>query len=347
MKGAAPRVSVVAPCFNEAEGLQEFYRRCSKACSGAVGGNHEIILVDDGSTDATWSLIEALASADERVVGLRLLRNHGHQLASTAGLAAALGERVLLIDADLQDPPELLSSMMIAMDQGADVVYGLRTGRDGEGWFKRASANLFYRSLSWLTDTAIPRDAGDFRLMSRTVVDAFLLMPEQHRFIRGMVSWIGGRQVAMPYRREGRYAGSTKYPFRKMVRLAVDAVTSFSTRPLRIATWSGLIFAVVALGMLGYSLVQWARGAVVDGWTSLMAATSLFAGVQLLVLGILGEYLGRLVQESKNRPLFLVGAVKRGDKLHAVPAEFSRLPPSQQYAIRDSWRSAGAPPDGR
>ncbi|MDP2801311.1 MAG: glycosyltransferase family 2 protein [Phreatobacter sp.] len=346
MKGAVPQVSVVAPCFNEAEGLREFYRRCSAACSDAVGGDHEIILVDDGSTDATWTLIEALANADERVVGLRLLRNHGHQLASSAGLAAALGERVLLTDADLQDPPELLSSMMVEMDQGADVVYGLRTGRDGESWFKRTCANLFYRSLSWLTDTAIPRDAGDFRLMSRTVVDAFLLMPEQHRFIRGMVSWIGGRQVAMPYRREGRYAGTTKYPFRKMVRLAVDAVTSFSTRPLRIATWSGLVFAFLALGMLGYSLVQWARGSVIDGWTSLMAATSLFAGVQLLVLGILGEYLGRLVQESKNRPLFLVGAVKRGDKLHAVSAEFSRLPPSQQHAIRDSWRIAGAPPDG-
>jgi glycosyltransferase involved in cell wall biosynthesis len=333
-------VSVVVPCFDEAEVLPEFFRRCSAAARTAAGESYEIVLVDDGSSDGTWPAIEALAATDRHVVGVRLLRNHGHQLASTAGLAAAMGRRVLLIDADLQDPPELLAEMMRLMDQGADVVYGRRTDRDGEGWPKRASANIFYRVLSWLADAPIPRDAGDFRLMSRTIVDAFLLMPEQHRFIRGMVSWIGGRQVALPYARAARQAGTTKYPFRKMVRLAIDAVTSFSVRPLRIATWFGLIFALVALALVVFSLVQWSRGAVIDGWTSLMAATSLFAGVQLIVLGIFGEYLGRLVQESKNRPLFLVAGVRRGDSLHAVPVEFASLAPAEQQALRLAWRAA-------
>jgi glycosyltransferase involved in cell wall biosynthesis len=347
----APAVSVVAPCFNEIEGLEVFYRRCTSACRAAGGTSYEIVLVDDGSSDGTWPAIEALAAADGHVVGLRLLRNHGHQLASTAGLAAAMGERILLIDADLQDPPELLADMMRLMDEGADVVYGLRTDRAGESWFKRATASAFYRLLSWLADAPIPRDSGDFRLMTRTVVDAFLLMPEHHRFIRGMVSWIGGRQVALPYARAARHAGTTKYPLRRMVRLAVDAVTSFSIRPLRVATWTGLGFALLALVMFAYTLVQWARGHVIDGWTSLMAATTLFSGVQLIVLGIFGEYLGRLVQETKNRPLFLVAGVRRGQQFHSVPIEFSRLPPSEQQAFRLAWRDGAldgsAPPAAR
>lgn len=340
--GAAPapvaRVSVVAPCFNEADGLRAFYQRCASACRVAVGESYEIVLVDDGSSDGTWPAIEALALADDHIVGLRLLRNHGHQLASTAGMAATTGQRVLLIDSDLQDPPELLAEMMRLMDGGADVVYGLRTDRAGESWFKRASASTFYRMLSWLADAPIPRDAGDFRLMTRAVVDAFLLMPEHHRFIRGMVSWIGGRQVPLPYSRAERHAGTTKYPLGKMVRLAVDAVTSFSIRPLRVATWTGIAFALLAMAIFTYTLVQWARGHVIDGWTSLMVATTLFSGVQLIVLGIFGEYLGRLVQEAKNRPLYLVADVRYGPRLHPVPAAFSSLPPSEQQALRLAWR---------
>ena len=239
------RLSVVAPCHNEEESLAEFHRRTAAAAAVAVGESYEIVLVDDGSTDATWAGIEALSATDPRVVGVRLMRNHGHQLAATAGLATARGARIMLIDADLQDPPELIADMMALMDRGADVVYGQRRSREGESWFKTYTAATFYRLLSRLANVRIPQDTGDFRLMSRRVLDVMLTMPERERFIRGMVSWIGGRQVPLLYERKARFAGTTKYNLPKMIRFATDAITSFSIGPLRLASWLGIVFAGV------------------------------------------------------------------------------------------------------
>jgi dolichol-phosphate mannosyltransferase len=333
------KLSVVAPCYNEEESLPEFWRRTSAACREVVGDNHEIVLVDDGSSDQTWSLMEDLSARDDHAVGVRLFRNHGHQIASTAGLAIARGERVMLIDADLQDPPELLSQMMPLMDEGADVVYGKRVSREGENWFKRTTASLFYRMLTSLTNVPVPRDTGDFRLMSRRVVETLILMPERHRFIRGMVSWIGGRQVALPYERHSRFAGSSKYPLRKMLRFAVDAITSFSTAPLRLAVWLGVAVSGFAFICLLYAVFRWATGDTVPGWASLLVTTSIFAGTQLLVLGIIGEYLGRVVEDLKQRPLFMIGALRVRGQTHVVPTEFSRFGPSQQQDLLETLLS--------
>lgn len=307
---SAPIVlSVVAPCYNEQDGLAEFYRRTVAACENTVGHDFELVLVDDGSRDETWNQIAKLSSVDPRVVGVKLMRNHGHQLAATAGLTVARGQRVLLIDADLQDPPELVGKMMALMDDGADVVYGQRSKRQGETWFKKTTASFFYRILGRLTDVKIPVDTGDFRLMSRRVVDVLNAMPERNRFIRGLVSWIGGRQIALAYDRDARFAGVTKYPLKKMIRFAADAFTSFSIVPLRIATWVGVVSAAIAMALLVFTVVQWFRGDIVVGWSSTMAAITLFAAAQLIVLGIIGEYLGRLVQETKNRPMFLIDTI--------------------------------------
>jgi glycosyltransferase involved in cell wall biosynthesis len=303
---APPRLSAVVPCYDEEQSLNALFERLSEACHAVAGDDYEIVLVDDGSTDATWALIAQLAERSERVVGVGLARNHGHQLALTAGLSVATGERVLIIDADLQDPPELLGPMMALMDQGADVVYGQRESRRGERWSKRASASLFYRLIGFLTDTDIPRDTGDFRLMSRRALDIFLAMPEQHRFVRGMVSWIGLRQVPLRYTRAERHAGETKYPFRRMVHLAFDAITGFSVRPLRIASYLGLLLAVLAMAVLAYTLGAWLSGGTVAGWTSVMAVVLILGSAQMVVLGVIGEYLGRLFVESKRRPLFII-----------------------------------------
>ncbi len=304
------RLSVVAPCYNEEAVLEQFVQRLSKACADATDF-YEILLVDDGSSDRTWSVIEGLADQDHRIAGIQLFRNHGHQLAVTAGLSIAKGERILLIDADLQDPPELLSAMMAIMDEGADVVYGKRISRAGETTFKLLTAAAFYRLLNRLSSVPIPQDTGDFRLMSRPVVDILVAMPEQHRFIRGMVSWIGGRQVALPYARDARFAGSTKYPLRKMISFALDALTSFSTKPLRAAVWLGLMSSLFAFAILAYAVYQWSAGNVVPGWASSLVAISFFSGTQLFVMGVFGEYLGRVVQEVKRRPLFTIGQIRR------------------------------------
>ncbi len=296
-----PRLSIVAPCFNEEETLGEFHRRAKAAALAAVNGDFEIVLVDDGSTDRSWQLISEVAAQGSCVVGARLRRNYGQQMAVMAGLQAARGDRVLLIDADLQDPPELIGDMMRLMDEGAEVVYGKRAQRAGETLFKRATSVLVYRVLRALSSIDIPVDSGDFRLMSRRVVDIFLSMPEQHRYTRGLVSWIGGSQVAISYAADARFAGETKYTLSKIVRFAIDALTSFSIKPLRLATWIGFFTAFGALCLMVYSSLRWAMGEVVDGWTSLMMTMAAFSAVQLMVLGILGEYVGRLVLQSKHR----------------------------------------------
>lgn len=305
----ACELSVVVPCFNEEEVVEAFHGRMAAACKAARVDDYEIVFVDDGSTDTTWARITALAERSPHVVGVRLFRNFGHQIAVTAGLRAAHGDRVMLIDADLQDPPELLTAMMAEMERGADVVYGRRELREGESLFKKLSAKAFYQLLGALTDTRIPRDTGDFRLMSRKVVDALNAMPEQQRFIRGMVSWIGGRQVEVRYVRHSRLAGKTKYPLRKMIRFALDAITSFSISPLRFAIWLSLAGWLFSLVILAYGLNAWLSGHVVPGWASTIFVISIFGNLQLLVLGTMGEYIGRLFIEQKRRPLFLVGEV--------------------------------------
>jgi len=313
MTDARPALSVVAPCFNEEGVLPEFVRRVAAVLDG-VGGAAEVVLVDDGSRDNTWKVMTDAAAADRRVVAVRLMRNHGHQLALTAGLTVCRGERILIIDADLQDPPELLPAMMVLMDEGADVVYGQRRIREGESLFKRATAAAFYRLIGRMTDVEIPLDAGDFRLVTRRVLDILLAMPERHRFIRGMVAWIGGRQVAIPYDRRPRAAGESKYPLGKMIRFAADAITAFSVVPLMASMTIGWIMAVVGFGFFVYSIVGWLLGHTLPGWTSLMAAIGLLGGMQFLMLGIIGAYLGRLYDQSKGRPLFMIGEIVGGDR---------------------------------
>jgi dolichol-phosphate mannosyltransferase len=313
-------ISVVAPCFNEQEVLPEFLRRVG-AVLDAAGGASEVVLVDDGSRDRTWEIMTAAAAADPRVVAVRLMRNHGHQLALTAGLSVCRGERILIIDADLQDPPELLPDMMALMDgptgdgkDGADVVYGQRRRRDGESLFKRVTAAAFYRLIDRLTDVEIPPDAGDFRLVSRKVLDMLLAMPERHRFIRGMVAWIGGRQVPLFYDRHARVAGESKYPLKKMIRFAADAITAFSVVPLMASMTIGWVMALVGFGFFVYSIVGWLLHETLPGWTSIMAAMGLLGGMQFLMLGIIGAYLGRLYDQNKGRPLFMIRDIVGGQK---------------------------------
>jgi polyisoprenyl-phosphate glycosyltransferase len=308
-----PALSVVAPCYNEQEALPEFVRRVGAVLDG-IGGTSEIVLVDDGSHDSTWDIMTEAAARDPRIVAVQLMRNHGHQLALTAGLTVCRGERILIIDADLQDPPELLPDMMALIDQGADVVYGQRRQRDGESLFKRASAAAFYQLIGRLTDVQIPTDTGDFRLMTRRVLDLLLVMPERHRFIRGMVAWIGGKQVPLLYDRHARVAGESKYPLAKMVRFAADAITAFSVVPLMASMTIGWVMAAVGFAFFVYSIVGWLMGANLPGWTSLMAAVGLLGGMQFLMLGIIGAYLGRLYDQSKGRPLFMIRAIVGGPK---------------------------------
>ncbi len=301
------------PCYNEEAVLPQLRSRLDAVCRQQAGDSFEVILVNDGSRDGTWPVLQTIVRDTPGFVGVNLSRNLGHSLALTAGLSLSRGERVLIIDADLQDPPELLKEMMAAMDAGADVVYGQRLERQGESLSKRATAFVFYRLLSALSEVNIPKDTGDFRLMSRKVVDALNAMPEQHRFIRGMVAWLGFRQVPLPYTREPRAAGTTNYPFWKMTRFAADAITGFSISPLRLS--SVLAFGCFALtGIVSaFVLYAWLALSVVQGWTSLLILFLGFSGVQLLVLGVIGEYVGRTYVEAKGRPLFLVDEILTHD----------------------------------
>jgi polyisoprenyl-phosphate glycosyltransferase len=307
--GPVKRLSVVAPCFNEAEGLAELHRRVSAVCQEVAGEDYEIVLVNDGSRDDTWKMMALLAVRDPHVVAINLTRNYGHQVALTAGLDHCRGRRILIIDADLQDPPELLPQMLSLMNEGADVVYGQRRSRSGESRFKTAATLLYYRLLKRLVDIDIPLDTGDFRLISRRVLELLEAMPEQTRFIRGMVSWMGLRQVPLIYDRDQRFAGETGYPLRKLITLALDGITGFSVVPLRIASYFGLVTGICGLGMLAYTLGGWLFAKAPEGWASTTTIILVIGSAQLLVLGIVGEYLGRLYMESKRRPLYLVDTV--------------------------------------
>ena len=303
-------LSLVVPCMNEEDGIDTLVTRLS-AITAQWHQRAEIILVDDGSTDDTWSAIEQASQQCSQIVGIKLSANRGHQIALTAGLEAAKGERIMMLDADLQDPPELMTDMMFMMDRGFDVVYGRRAERLGETMFKRATAHMFYRVLNAMSDIDIPRDTGDFRLVNRKTLDAVLEMPERARFIRGMFAWAGFKQVGIEYIRATRKTGKTKYPLRKMNRFSVDAMTAFSTKPLKLATRLSFVSLFIASMMAIYVFRSLILFQTAPGWASVILAVSFFSGVQLLTLGILGEYVGRLYVEAKKRPLYFVSEETR------------------------------------
>lgn len=323
-------LSVVVPCYNEEPGLAELHQRLSAACRNCLGDDYEIVLINDGSKDDTWPVIRSLTDKDPHIVGVNLSRNHGHQLALTAGLSICRGERIFVIDADLQDPPELLNDMWALVDKGADVVYGQRKTRSGETWFKKFSAACFYRLLQKMTDVNIPIDTGDFRLMTRRVLATLQSMPEHHRFIRGMVTWVGYKQVPICYDRAERFAGKTKYPFKKMMHFALDAITGFSTRPLRVASHAGAVLAVLSIFIFGYVLYGWFQGKSVAGWASLMAVVLVLGSANMLFLGILGEYLGRLYMESKRRPLYIIEEIYRIENEREYAISFQKATVTQE-----------------
>ncbi len=308
MSSAVP-LSILVPCYRDEGNLDELHRRLTEVC-GRMGADFELVLVDDGSPDGTWGAIERLAAADPRIVGVKLARNHGHQIAVTAGLHHVRGERVLIIDSDLQDPPELLPEMMRLMDEGADNVYGQRLSRKGVSLLKKMAYKNYYRLLSLLAGCEIPPDTGDFRLISRRVVHLLNGMPEHHRFLRGMVSWVGFKQVPVQYHRDARFAGESGYTLAKLFRVAIDGITSFSIKPLRFASLLGVVFGLLCLAGVAYTVINGLQGhTAVAGWTSLISTVLLVASLQFFVLGMIGEYVGRLFIEQKRRPLFIVDRV--------------------------------------
>lgn len=299
-------LSVVVPCYNEEGVLRETHQRLLMALT-PLDAEFEIVYVDDGSRDGTTSILHELSASDSRVRVVRFARNFGHQMAVTAGIDHSRGDAVCLIDADLQDPPEVIPRMVDLWRQGYQVVYGVRRHRPGETIIKRSSAAAFYRMINLMSDVPIPLDTGDFRLMDRCVADVLRDMPEQHRFIRGMVSWAGFRQCPIYYERSPRFAGESKYPLGKMVRFALDGVTSFSTVPLRWATWAGLLAAGVSvLGIIYAIITRLLTNSWVPGWAAIFVAVLFVGGVQLLSLGAIGEYVGRIYGEAKGRPLYII-----------------------------------------
>lgn len=302
-----PQYSIVGPVWNEEGNLHKFYERL-KETMDSTNEPWELILVNDGSTDRSWEIMQALHHQDARIKVIDFAKNFGHQLAVTAGLDHASGQAVIIIDTDLQDPPPVILKLIDKWKEGYQVVYAVRAQRKGETWFKKATASLFYRLIQRVTDVKIPLDAGDFRLIDRRVVDTVNTMRERHRFLRGMTSWVGFRQIGVEYVREERFAGRTGYPFNKMLKLAITAITGFSFFPLQIATFAGFIIAglsaVAAIGVI-YARLFLASQAFLGQATTLVAVLFL-GGVQLITLGIIGEYLGRIYDEVRGRPLYII-----------------------------------------
>ena len=331
-----PVLSVVVPCYNEEEVIAITHTTLSETLRTLVS-DYEIIYVDDGSRDRTLGILREIARGDPRTKVLSFARNFGHSPAVSAGLDFSTGSAAVIIDADLQDPPEVIGLMLQHWVNGADVVYGVRTGRDGETWFKQKTAALFYRTLNRMSDTPIPLDTGDFRLIDRRVVEVLRAMPEQDRFIRGMVSWIGFQQVPVEYRRHARAAGTTKYPLRKMIRFAVTGLLSFSSSPLRLATWAGFAAAFVALAGIGYAFAaKLIFRTAVPGWAATFTAVMFVSGVQLICTGIIGEYLARVYIQIKGRPLYIVSTAEGFDAAsqHAPSEGRGVAPPPLARASR-------------
>ena len=299
-------MSVVVPVYNEAEVIGLFYERATKALAALPGCDYELVFVDDGSQDDSYRQVAAYAEANPRVRVLKFSRNFGHQIAITAGVDHARGDCVVVIDADLQDPPEVIAAMIDQWRAGFDVVYGVRSERAGESAMKLMTASAYYRLLQRLTNIKIPANVGDFRLMSRRAVDELNQLREKDRFVRGLVSWIGFKQTGVMYSRDKRYAGETKYPYRKMIKFAFDGISSFSTVPLKLATWTGYLAALLAVLYLLSVFIQKLLGYTVEGWATIMVAMLFLGSVQLICLGILGEYLGRIFNEVKPRPMYVI-----------------------------------------
>ena len=301
-----PTFSIIAPIYNELENIPELYPRVRDVMD-QTGEPWELILVDDGSTDGSTDVIRTLAENDARVKPVIFARNFGHQIAVTAGLDYSRGDAVVIIDADLQDPPEVILDLIEKWREGYEVVYAVRAEREGESWFKKTTASLFYRVIYRITDVNIPLDTGDFRLMDRKVVNVMNQMRERHRFLRGMSSWVGFKQIGINYKRKARFAGETKYPFSKMLKLALNAITSFSYFPLQLATYIGFITAglsVIAIPVV--VLLRLITGTTLEGQATTLIIVLFLGGVQLISLGIIGEYIGRIYDEAKGRPLYIV-----------------------------------------
>ena len=311
-----PKYSIVAPVYNEIGCLDELQKRITKVMS-SIKESWELVLVDDGSQDGSTDIIRAMARKDKHVRPVIFSRNFGHQIAVTAGLDYCRGEAAVIIDADLQDPPEVILDLIAKWKQGYQVVYAVRSEREGETWFKKVSASAFYRLIFRITDVKIPLDTGDFRLIDRKVIDVMKKMGERHRFLRGMASWIGFKQIGVSYKRAARFAGETKYPFKKMLKLALNAITSFSYFPLQLAMYLGFFTAGISIIAIPVVLIKRLAGnAAFLGQATTLVSVLFLGGVQLICLGILGEYVGRIYDEVKGRPLYIV---------NETPEDFDKL----------------------
>lgn len=308
-------ISIVVPMYFEEEVAQVCYNRLKKVVDD-YKINYEFVFVNDGSTDRTIDILKDIAEKDPRSKVINFSRNFGHQNAVTAGLDYASGDAIVIIDADLQDPPELIPQMIDKWREGYEVVYGKRKTRKGETFFKLITAKYFYRFLNYMSDIDIPKDTGDFRIIDRKVADVFIKLTERNRFIRGMISWVGFRQTYIEYERDERFAGETKYPLKKMIKFAADGIFAFSSKPLRIVTGFGLFTVLISICLLLYSIIVKVVGYNIQaGWTSLIVAISFFSGIQLLALGIIGQYIARIYDESKNRPVYIVKETMNIDQL--------------------------------
>ncbi len=299
-------ISVVVPVFNESPVIETFYQQLKGTMDSIDSFSYEVIFVDDGSKDDSYQKLMNIADSDPKVRVIKFSRNFGHQIAITAGIDNAGGDAVVLIDADLQDPPDVIKRFITKWEEGYDVVYGVREKRDGEGKMKLLTAALFYRILRKIIKIDVPADTGDFRLMSRRVVDRFKQLKEKDRFVRGLVSWVGFKQAGLLYKRDRRYAGKTKYPYSKMLKFALDGITSFSSVPLKLATWLGYFTSFLAFLYLSTVFFQKIMGITVQGFATIMVGMLFLGGVQLICLGIIGEYIGRIFNETKQRPMYVI-----------------------------------------
>ncbi|PFR25880.1 glycosyltransferase [Bacillus cereus] len=299
-------ISIVVPMYFEEEVAQECYNRL-KSVMIQNNINYEFVFVNDGSTDRTMEILKEIAAHDYRAKVVNFARNFGHQTAVTAGIDCASGDAIVIIDADLQDPPEVIPELIAKWEEGYEVVYAKRKQRKGETWFKLLTAKYFYRFLNYMSDIDIPKDTGDFRIIDRKVADVFKQMTERNRFIRGMMSWVGFNQTYVEYERDERFAGETKYPLKKMIKFASDGIIAFSTKPLRIVMTLGLMSVFISILVLLYTVIIKVIGEDIQtGWASIMVAITFFSGIQLLGLGIVGQYIARIYDESKNRPIYIV-----------------------------------------
>ena len=302
------KVTLVIPMYYEEKVANECYKRVKENLNKLENYDHEIIFVNDGSTDKTLEILEDIATKDKNVKVISFSRNFGHQAAVTAGLQYVTGDAIVIMDADLQDPPELIPDMLKLWEEGNEVIYGKRKSRDGESAFKLFTAKMFYKTLNALSDVEIPKDTGDFRLVDRKVVDTINSLPEHNKFLRGLFSWVGYKQTPFEYERKERFAGETKYPLKKMLKLASDGIISFSTKPLKLVINLGIITIFISMAVLIYSIISYILklNNLASGWTSIMVAITFFSGVQLLCIGIVGEYIKRIYDETRKRPEYII-----------------------------------------